>query len=263
MDLSQIKMVVTDMDGTLLNSNHEVSGQFFSLFERLRKKNIQFVAASGRQYNSIVDKLQPIKDDIIVIAENGGFAIDNGEEIVSTPLPIDTRNNVLSILEQIGDNYPVLCGKYAAYISDSSPKFEKMLREYYTEFEIIDDLKSYTEETMKIAVYHFVDSEKYIYPAVKHLEDYLKVKVSGENWVDVSSLKAHKGYALKKVMERYNVRSNEVLIFGDYNNDIEMLQLSDFSFAMANAHPNVKKVAQYETLSNDELGVEKVLEKLT
>lgn len=74
MDLSKIKMVVSDMDGTLLNSNHQVSEQFFELFKELQSRDITFVAASGRQYNSIIDKLAPIKDEIIVIAENGGFA---------------------------------------------------------------------------------------------------------------------------------------------------------------------------------------------
>ena len=52
------------------------------------------------------------------------------------------------------------------------------------------------------------------------------------------------------------------MVFGDYNNDLEMLQLADFSFAMANAHPNVKKTANYSTKSNDELGVESILEKV-
>ena len=49
MDLSAIRMVVTDMDGTLLNSSHEVSDRFFELFERLSARGILFVAASGRQ----------------------------------------------------------------------------------------------------------------------------------------------------------------------------------------------------------------------
>lgn len=250
------------MDGTLLNSKHEVSNRFFELFELLKQKNIKFVAASGRQYHSIVEKLKPIQDDIIVIAENGGFAIDNGKEIVSTPLLPEKRNEVLGILEKVGDNYPVLCGKYGAYISDSSPEFEHMLREYYTQFELVEDLKASEMETMKIAVYHFVDSEKYIYPAVQHLENELKVKVSGENWVDVSSLKAHKGHALKKVMECHGIQPDELMVFGDYNNDIEMLQLAEYSFAMANAHPNVQKTAKYGTLSNNEFGVEHILEKM-
>ena len=90
----------------------------------------------------------------------------------------------------------------------------------------------------------------------------MKVKVSGENWLDISNSNAHKGYALEKVMKSYNLKSDEVMVFGDYNNDLEMLALSDYGFAMENAHPNVKKAAKYSTLSNDENGVEHILKLL-
>ena len=74
MNLSKVKLVVSDMDGTLLNSKGEVSPLFFDLFKQLKEKNIIFCAASGRQYNSIVSKLDAIKNDIYIIAENGGIA---------------------------------------------------------------------------------------------------------------------------------------------------------------------------------------------
>ena len=262
MDLSKIRMVVTDMDGTLLDSKHQVSKEFFKLFKGLKSKGIHFVAASGRQYNSIVDKLYPIKDDIIVIAENGGFAKQNEIEIISTPLNFEYVQEVLETLKQVPNTHPVLCGKHTAYISGESDAFVQKLKEYYTEFDILEELRVVDAEIIKIAIYHFVNSEAHIYPYVKHFEDRLKVKISGENWVDISSPNAHKGYALEKVMQNYGIKSNEIMVFGDYNNDLEMLALSDYSFAMENAHPNVKKAAKYSTLSNDEMGVEKVLEKL-
>ena len=221
-----------------------------------------FVAASGRQYNSIVDKLYTIKDDIIVIAENGGFAMKQEIEILATPLDKYHVEKILSTLNTIPNIHPVLCGKYKAYISGNSDEFTEKLSEYYTAFEVLDNLNDFDSEVIKIAIYHFDSSEQYIYPFVKHFEDELKVKVSGENWLDISNMNAHKGYALEKVMKSYNLYSNEVMVFGDYNNDLEMLALSDYGFAMENAHPNVKKVAKYSTLSNDENGVEHILKLL-
>ena len=262
MNLSHIKMVVTDMDGTLLNSNHEVSDRFFELFEELKKRNILFVAASGRQYNSIIDKLSTIQNDIIVIAENGGFVMHRGEELLSTPLDRNSRNRVLRTIENLKNSHPVLCGKKNAFITGHSDDFIDLLRQYYTSFEIVNDLTKVDTEILKVAVSHSESSEEYIYPFVKHLENEFKVKVSGENWVDVSSLNAHKGYALQKVQERYGITSKETLVFGDYNNDLEMLAMADFSFAMENAHPNVKKVAKYTTSNNNDFGVERILEKL-
>ncbi len=262
MDLSRIKMVVTDMDGTLLNSKHEVSQRFLNLFTELRKRNILFVAASGRQYHSILDKLDAIKRDIIVIAENGGLAIQNGREIVSIPLPHKTKNEVISLLSKIDYIHPVLCGKDTAYLLGTSPIFVKKLKEYYSKYQIIENLSEYDGEILKIAIYHFESSEKYIYPSVFHLEQELQVKISGENWVDISSKNANKGFALQKVMQQNNIMPDELMVFGDYNNDLEMLALADYSFAMANAHPNVLKTANYLTASNDDFGVEIILEKL-
>ncbi len=255
-------MVVTDMDGTLLNSDHEVSEHFFNLFKELKKHDIHFVAASGRQYNSIIDKLKPIKDDVIVIAENGGYVMRNGQELLSTPLSEGNQKKVLQILNSMQDIYPVLCGKQNAYINGQSNDFIEKLKEYYTEFEILDKLENHTGEILKIAIYHYESSEEFIYPKVKHLEGQFKVKVSGENWLDISSPNAHKGYALQKVMDLYNLSSEEIMVFGDYNNDLEMLALADVSVAMANAHPNVLKAAKHTTSSNDDFGVERVLEKL-
>ncbi len=250
------------MDGTLLNSNHEVSDRFFELFEELKERNIVFVAASGRQYNSIIDKLHSIKNDIIVIAENGGLVMHRANELLSTPLKRDMCDKVLETIEATADIHPVLCGKRNAFLTEKSGFSIEMLRQYYSKFEIVDDLYKIDTEILKIAIYHFECSEKHVYPVVKHLEDEFKVKVSGTNWVDVSSPNANKGFALQKVQELYSIDPKETMVFGDYNNDLEMLAMADFSFAMENAHLNVKKAAKYTTSSNDDFGVERVLERL-
>jgi Cof subfamily protein (haloacid dehalogenase superfamily) len=262
MDLSKVKMVVTDMDGTLLNSKHEVSNKFFQLFEELKKRGITFVAASGRQYNSIVDKLETIKDDIIIVAENGAFVKKQDQELLATPLNQTTIKDTMALLRNVEGIHPVLCGKNNAYINGNSDDFVRKLREYYSDFSILSDLASFDGEILKIAIYHFESSERYIYPLVNHLESELKVKVSGENWLDISHMNANKGYALQHIQEKYGIGRQETLVFGDYNNDLEMLAMADFSFAMANAHPNVSAAANYKTKSNDEFGVEDVLEKL-
>lgn len=255
-------MVVTDMDGTLLNSKHEVSSEFFELFEQLKKHNIHFVAASGRQYHSILEKLKTIKDDITIIAENGGYAVQENKELFSTPLTQPDKEEILRVLKNIDGIHPVLCGKNNAYLTGKSDTFTNKLKEFYTEFELLADLENHIGEILKIAIFHFESSEQFIYPKVKHLEEKLKVKVSGKNWLDISSTNANKGYALQKIMDLHKITAEEVLVFGDYNNDLEMLSLAKYSVAMANAHLNVKKTANYETSSNDEYGVERILRKL-
>lgn len=262
MDLSKVKMVVTDMDGTLLNSNHEVSTRFFELFEELKKRNIVFVAASGRQYASIVHKLEPIKNEILVIAENGALVKDKEQELLVTPIQSHLKSSLLSKIENIEGAHAMLCGKYNAYFDGNSVPFLEQLKEYYASYEIHDDFSTVNDEIIKIAVYHNVSAEEFIYPAMKDLEDQIKVKVSGLNWVDLNHTDANKGFALEKLQKQFGISSNETMVFGDYNNDLEMLGKAKYSFAMENAHQNVLKVANYKTTSNDNFGVETILEKL-
>lgn len=263
MDLSKVKLVVTDMDGTLLNSKGQVSSKFLSLFEQLKNLDLTFVAASGRQYHSIVDKLHMIKDDIVIIAENGGVTKKQESTLQHNYFPKEDVFNLIKLLRNVENIYPVICGETKAYIETKDQKFINLLNEYYSAYELVDDLTAVENDNFfKIAIYHFDSSEAYIYPHVKHLNGNIQVKISGKHWVDLSHINTHKGFALKKLQEQLQVSDAETMVFGDYNNDLEMLELAHFSYAMENAHPNVKAVAKYKTKSNDEEGVEYILEQL-
>lgn len=263
MDLSRIKLVVSDMDGTLLNSNNKVSDRFFKQFKKLKKNDIHFVAASGRQYQSIIDKLEPIKNDISIIGENGGILQYDNVAKVLLKLTNEDVDTCIDVLRKIENSFIVLCGKRAAYVETTNQEFLTRLRNYYSVIEKVGDLKEVQDdEFLKIAVFHFDSSEDFIYPNLSNLKKDYQVIVSGQNWLDISHISANKAYALKILQEELNVSEKETLIFGDYNNDLQMLGMAYFSYAMANAHPNVKKTARFETKSNDEEGVEAILEEL-
>ncbi len=263
MDLSQIKLVATDMDGTLLNSKGEVSRHFFELFEELNALGVTFVAASGRQYYSIIDKLKPIKDDIYVIAENGALTMRQNKELQTTEIDRETYLELLEIARTLKGSQVILCGRKKGYIEDYGQDFVDMFSEYYGRYEIVENLAEVTDDKyLKIAICNQKGSEKYLYPALKHLEDKLKVKVSGEIWLDLSHNLANKGHALQQLQEKYQISTQETLVFGDYNNDLEMMTRAQYSFAMENAHPNVKEVANYTTKSNNDNGVEYILSKM-
>ena len=263
MNLSNIKLIVSDMDGTLLNDNHEVSARFFKQFERLKQRNIHFIAASGRQMQSIQTKLHPILNDISIIAENGSIIRHRNNTEVLLELSQNDMLKAIRSLRQVGNCFPVLCGKTTAYVENDEPEFISKISEYYTEYSIVKDLSEVSQDSfLKIAAYHFESSEKFIYPKVAHLSDHLQVVISGANWVDISHPEANKGYALKRLQKNLGVTKAQTLVFGDYNNDLEMLKLADFSFAMENAHPQVMAAANYITKTNMEQGVEHILEQV-
>ena len=263
MDFSKVKLVVADMDGTLLNSKSEVSEQFFKLYGQLKKHNIKFIAASGRQYFSIVDRFKSIKDEITIVAENGAFAMHGNKELFTIELPLKYISKSIHILRNIDHVYIVLCGKKSAYIETKDEEFISMFKNYYSEYAIVDDLTKVKDDTFfKIAAFHFESSETYIYPAVEHLKKEIQVIVSGAHWLDISHSNANKGYALNTLQTDLNISKEETMVFGDYNNDLKMLELAYYSYAMENAHANVKKLAKFQTKSNDNNGVEFILEQV-
>ena len=263
MDLAKIKMVATDMDGTLLNSKGEVSRHFFELFEELHSLGVTFVAASGRQYYSIIDKLKPIKDDIYVIAENGALTMRQDNELQTTEIDRQTYLELLEIIKTLKGSQVILCGRKRGYVEDHGQSFIDMFSEFYDRYQIVENLADITDDQyLKIAICNQKGAEKYLYPAFKHLENSLKVKVSGEIWLDLSHNLANKGHALQQLQESYSISPEETMVFGDYNNDLEMMTRATYSFAMQNAHPNVKAIANYTTKSNNENGVEYILEKM-
>lgn len=263
MTLSKIKLVVSDMDGTLLNIKGEVSELFLNQFNELKKHNIHFVAASGRQYQSIVHKLDTIKDDISIIAENGGVIQSANKTRVLLQLSSEDILKSVEILRQVKDCYIVLCGRKSAYIETKDPNFISKFSEYYSAYKVVDDLTELeNDDFLKIAVYHFESSEKQVLPYIQDITNELQVTVSGQNWLDISHKKANKGYALNILQKELGLEMKETMVFGDYNNDLQMLELAHYSYAMENAHPNVKKIANFETKSNNEQGVEFILQQL-
>lgn len=263
MNFSKVKLIVTDMDGTLLNSNNEVSPRFFKLFESLKNRKIHFVAASGRQYHSIIDKLDAIKNEITIVAENGGITKQGNETLLVNDLSWDYCLKAIEILRPINNTNIVLCGEKSAYVETTDEKFISIFSNYYSKYTIVEDLTKVTnDQFFKIAAYHYDSSEKYIYPEVEHLNEEMQVIVSGKNWLDISQKNANKGVALKMLQQKFGVTKEETMVFGDYNNDLQMLKLADFSYAMKNAHPKVKEIANFETNSNDNNGVEIILEQL-
>lgn len=257
-----IKLVVTDMDGTLLDDNHEINESFWETLGNLKEKGVQFCVASGRQYYNLLEKFKGHEKDMIFIAENGTIVMKNNEELFSKTLNKDGIKEIVKIARNLEGVYTVLCGKNSAYIETKDQKFILEVEKYYHHYEILDSLDEVTDEILKIALFHFDSAENFIYPYYKEFENQYKIVVSGKTWVDIMDKNINKGVALDGLKRALKLETEEVLAFGDYLNDYEMMQEAYYSYAMKNAHPELKKVAKFEAPSNNENGVVEVIKQL-
>lgn len=261
--MQNIKLIVTDMDGTLLKSDHSLSSEFKSIYEELKQNNILFVPASGRQYFSIVSYFEDIKNDLAIIAENGTFVTYKNEEIFVDELDSNVVHKIIEKVRKINGAHLVLAGKNGAYVESTDKDFLEYFKNYYSKNIQVDDLtKVENEKFIKIAINHPEGTEDNVYPLLTEFEEYgLKVVVSGEVWVDIMNKNSNKGVALQNLINKLDISPDEVLAFGDFMNDIEMLQLAKYSYAMENAHPEVKEVAVFSAPSNNDDGVLQIIKQ--
>ncbi|MEO7768325.1 MAG: HAD hydrolase family protein, partial [Ferruginibacter sp.] len=131
---------------------------------------------------------------------------------------------------------------------------------YYDRYDVVDDLLTVDDDQfLKIALCDLAGSEGNSYQFFRKEEDRLQVKVSGNIWLDLSHKLANKGRAIEVLQKKFGIDFEETMVFGDYLNDLEMMQQAAFSFAMENAHPDIKKVSRFVTKSNEDHGVTVVL----
>lgn len=250
-----IKLIATDMDGTLLNNNNEIHHDFIDVFEKLQEKDIIFAAASGRQYFNLLKRFEDVKDKMMFIAENGTLVVYKGEELFINPLDRNIAKELVTIGRNIENAHIVLCGKNSAYVENTDEKFIKEVEKYYEKYEVVKDVNEIEDDILKVGICDFNGSQE---NSNKYYDDYredLQVSISGKIWLDITNKGANKGVAIKALQEKMGIDFNETMVFGDYLNDLEMMEVAYHSYAMENAHDDLKKVSRFMAKSNDDNGV--------
>lgn len=260
-----LRLIAVDMDGTLLRPDGTIPEGLWPLLDRLDERGIAFAPASGRQLATLREMFGG--RDLVYIAENGAYVLRHGAEVSSDALDPDFVADVVRRLRsevaaghlRIG---VVVCGKESAYIEDTNPAFVAEVEKYYRALRVVDDVLAVDDQILKIAVYDFDGGEQHTAPALSDLRESHQVIVSGPHWVDLMNRGVDKGVAVRALQGALGITPAQTAAFGDYLNDVQMLQSADLSYAMADAHPDVVAVARFRAPSNADAGVLTVIEEL-
>lgn len=247
-----VKLVITDMDGTLLNDKNEINEEFWTIQKKLAENGVIFAVASGRPYCNLVEKFKEIKDSMLFISENGACVMYKEKEIFSNTMKKEDVLFLLNICKNIDGALPVLCGKTSAFVEKSvflndKYDFESEITKYYNKIEVLDDLSEINDEIFKIAICDFIGAEKNSYTYFKDLEERFQVVVSGNVWLDLGKLDTSKGTAVEMAQKNLDIKYDETMIFGDFLNDYSMMKSGKYSYAMKNAHPKLKEISNFVT----------------
>ena len=251
-----LRLAVTDMDGTLLDGRGRVPADLGEVVARMGERGVLFAPASGRQLGNLRRVLGPLADGALLIAENGACAVLGDEEIHCDVLGRDAAAKVVGAVRELAgagrDVGAVLACRRMARIERRDAPFVEQAATYYAQLEIVDDLLAAPLD----------DAESGSAPPLMASLPGLQVVVSGRHWIDIMSALTSKGRALAAAQARLGIAPAQTAVFGDYLNDLELYDRAELSFAMANAHPRVLARARYIAPANDEGGVTRTLRAL-
>lgn len=261
LDATGVRLVALDLDGSLLDASKQIPDGFWAVLDALVARGVVVCPASGRQYATLREQFG--RDDLTYIGENGAIVVRDGTPVDVTSVSRETAVGAVELVRRAvgggADLGTVVCGVRAAYVERTDEAFLQHVRPYYRLLEPVPDLTAVDDDVLKVAVFDFAGAERGAGPLLAPLEGPARVLVSGEHWVDVMHRDADKGHALRVLQAELGVDPEKTMAFGDYFNDVGMLEAARWSFAMANAHPDVRAGARLVAPANDDDGVVRTL----
>ena len=266
-DEVDLRLVVADMDGTLLDGQGRVPRRLDTVVARMHEHGVVFAPVSGRQLANLRATLGTTITQSPIIAENGTVVVQGDDEIhretITRSDAVAAVRTTRALREQGLDVGPVIATRDRAYVDRIDERFVRQCAFYYAALEPVEDVLDLAlDNVLKIAVYAFGDAESECYEPLSAAVPGVQTVVSGVHWVDMMPRTASKGRALAAIQERLGINPAQTAVFGDYLNDAELYDHAELSFAMANAHPGILSRARYIAPANTDDGVLRTIEAL-
>lgn len=250
-----IKLVASDLDGTLLlHGAQSLNPEIYNLILDLQEKGIHFVAASGRQIASLRNLFKPIADEIFYVAENGAVCGQGKEVIAAFAMDTDLAFHIIREIKEKPGCIAVVSGAETCYMQSGNDELIYHVRHVLNnQTVVVDDFSEIQEPILKITFFDCSGT----YAAADYFKEKfqkeIKVVTSGNDWVDFIPFGTNKGSALRIILDKLGIRPEEMIAFGDQENDLEMLALAGRSYAMATAKPEIQETADAITETVEEI----------
>jgi len=251
-----IKLAASDLDGTLLNEKSFISKETIEIIKSSKKEGIRWVAATGRSYKTASRLLEEAGICCDYVLLNGAeFRENDGTLIFQKSIPDESVKRIIAMLlsEKTDFELNTDAGDFS-----TDCDFCDTARPMPSEKELLDGKR----KVQKIFIFS-MKSEKlaYIKESVADMQEI--TLTSSASWnLEITAREADKGSMLKQVTDYYGIKKEEVIVFGDGENDRPMFQTFLHSRAMGNAKEELKQMAEKVIETNVEHGVAKEIMRL-
>lgn len=229
--MNMIRLILSDLDGTLLPKNGVLPEDTFQLIRELKKKGIRFAAASGRQYGNLCRLFAPVCDEMDFVCENGALTVAQGKVIDQSQFPPDIAAEVMKDILSSGLQLLVSLPKYSVLYRGGDRSFhEDVIYRLKNAAIVTDEPEAFAGECIKISGFCADGILSAAGPLQEKWSGKMHADVAGRCWLDFTL--RGKGDGLKALAGFYGMELKETAAFGDQQNDLSMLRIAGKGYLM-------------------------------
>ncbi|MEC9490806.1 MAG: Cof-type HAD-IIB family hydrolase [Halanaerobiales bacterium] len=260
-----VKMIVFDLDGTLLDAEHQLQKKTIEAVKMIRKKGIRTLVATGRMYCSAKPHTDQLEIVDPIITYNGALVVDpqNQQQIFHAPIPLEIAKKITKMVvkndyhlqlyiddqlyvaeeNKFTDRYEEISGIKANAVGN----LDQFLSAEPTKMLIIEE-----DKDKQLEINHFLEN---------NFENEIELSSSYPSFIEITKKNMSKAVPIKKLAADFDIKPEEIMIFGDGLNDLTMIKWAGKGIAMQNAHPELQEQADEMAPNHDDLGIARYLKK--
>lgn len=252
----EYRLIALDVDGTLLNDDHELTEPTRQAVREAHEAGARIVLCTGRgPYNAI-----PVMEELgltgVVITHNGAATVESADRSIvhQYSFGIERVLPVIGYCRERGVHYDI-CSALDLFADRAGEEERIMYRNYGIEPIFVPDITRLAQPMVKLTLFGppaVMDQAERDLPLLRCP---LSIIRSGDRFIDVMHPEASKGAALRQLAAQMGLDRSQIMAIGNYYNDVEMIEFAGFGIAMANSPDDVKRRADAVTSSNNEDGV--------
>lgn len=246
------KLILSDIDGTLMTDEGIIPQEIFGVLDALSTKGIKFAMASGRQINNLLALFGPCAEDLYYIAQNGAVVAHGKQILYEKRMKTETVDKCVSFARQYGI-YTMLYTNDMVLVETKDSEFLSFLTRHQVEYRECTNLKDYTDNVYKLSYFKMDGGMAEL--RKQFSVDGVNVFLVNDRMIDITDKDTDKGKAVRRLKKLLDVRKSEIWAFGDSENDLALFAEAGRSFAVGNAPKEVQEKASCVIPSNNESGV--------
>ena len=259
------------MDGTLLDPKGQVDlPRLEKILDQLEEREIRFVIATGNEIHRVKQLLGHLTERVVLIVANGARIFEGNQLLQAQTWDDDMVNRALEFFKgrECQEQF-VVTSMNGGFVKEGTVFAElenfmtpEMIELFYQRMNFVEKLESHLfGGVLKMSLVVGEERSDSVLEEINQLfNGSVQAVSSGYGCIDILQSGIHKAWGLQELLKRWEIKAEEIMAFGDSENDVEMLQLAGIAYAMENADDKAKAVATDFAPSNSQAGVYQVLE---